>query len=144
MATYEGLKSLLDYFERLQEILNIPESLEPDWRVQFEENRAVGAWCRVPEPTGPNPRIGDKQGFLLFMKATEKTLILNLKNASVLGGGEFKLVLTGDGPEALAEQLASVLGDLNLNGQIDIRTYIGRDDGEYLIDIDIQVEYHHW
>ena len=37
-----------------------------------------------------------------------------------------------------------VLGDLNLNGQIDIRTYIGRDDGEYLIDIDIQVEYHHW
>ena len=37
-----------------------------------------------------------------------------------------------------------VIGDLNLNGQIKIRTTIRRDDGEYLIDIDIQVDYHNW
>ena len=35
-------------------------------------------------------------------------------------------------------------GEMNLNGQIRIWTSIRRDDGEYLIDIDIQVDYHNW
>jgi len=36
------------------------------------------------------------------------------------------------------------LGELNLNGQIEIGTHIRKDDGEYLIDIDIQVDYQKW
>lgn len=36
------------------------------------------------------------------------------------------------------------MGDLNLNGQINIRTVLRKDDGEYLIDLDIQVDCHHW
>ncbi|HEC44072.1 MAG TPA: hypothetical protein ENI20_14715 [Bacteroides sp.] len=36
------------------------------------------------------------------------------------------------------------LGDLNLNGQIQIKTSILKDDGEYLIDIEIQVDYLNW
>ncbi len=36
------------------------------------------------------------------------------------------------------------VGDLNLNGQVQIGTYISRDDGEYFINTDIQVDYHNW
>ena len=37
-----------------------------------------------------------------------------------------------------------LLEDLNLNGQIRIGTHIRESDGEYLIDIDIQADYHSW
>ncbi|MFC2112554.1 hypothetical protein ACFLTA_04725 [Bacteroidota bacterium] len=37
-----------------------------------------------------------------------------------------------------------VIEDLNLNGQIRIRTSLGKDNGEYLIDIDIRVDYQYW
>ena len=37
-----------------------------------------------------------------------------------------------------------VVGDFNLNGQIKIRTSIRRDNGEYLIDMDIKIDYHNW
>lgn len=36
------------------------------------------------------------------------------------------------------------VGKLNLNGQIDISTHIMKDEGEYLIDIDLQVDYQNW
>ncbi len=36
------------------------------------------------------------------------------------------------------------LGDINLDGKIQIKTSILKDDGEYLIDIDIQVDYLNW
>ncbi len=36
------------------------------------------------------------------------------------------------------------IGNLNLNGQIDIGTQIRKDDGEYLINIDIQLDYQNW
>ncbi len=36
------------------------------------------------------------------------------------------------------------VGNLNLNGQINIGTHIRQDDGEYIIDIDIQVDYQNW
>lgn len=36
------------------------------------------------------------------------------------------------------------VGNLNLNGQINIGTHIRQDDGEYTIDIDMQVDYQKW
>jgi hypothetical protein len=36
------------------------------------------------------------------------------------------------------------IGNLNLNGQIDIGTQIRKDNGEYLINIDIQLDYQNW
>jgi hypothetical protein len=36
------------------------------------------------------------------------------------------------------------IGKLNLNGQISIGTNIREDDGEYLIDIDLQIDYQNW
>ena len=49
----------------------------------------------------------------------------------------------GDNPHMIFLNNVAI-GDLNLNGQIKIGTSIRRDDGEYLIDIDIIVDYHSW
>jgi len=37
-----------------------------------------------------------------------------------------------------------VVGKLNLNGQINIGTHIRKDDGEYAVNVDIQVDYQNW
>jgi hypothetical protein len=49
----------------------------------------------------------------------------------------------GDSPHMIFLNNVAV-GDLNLNGQINIRNAVRRDDGEYLIDIDIHADYYRW
>lgn len=74
----------------------------------------------------------------------EISLILDESSEAVVFSDQYKLVDDqGDSPHRIF--LSNVaLGELNLNGQIRIGTHIRKDDGDYLIDIDLQVDYLQW
>ncbi|MFC2080926.1 hypothetical protein ACFLR8_01795 [Bacteroidota bacterium] len=74
----------------------------------------------------------------------EISFILDDSSEPVVINDQYKPVDDqGDNPHMIFLNNVAV-GDMNLNGQIRIRTPIRRDDGEYLIDINIQVDYHNW
>lgn len=76
----------------------------------------------------------------------EYEISFNLDDASepVVINDQYKLADNeGDSPHIIFLDNVA-LGNLNLNGQIEIGTHIREDDGEYRIDIDIQVDYYHW
>jgi hypothetical protein len=74
----------------------------------------------------------------------EISFILDDSTEPVVFSDQYKLVDDqGDSPHMIF--LSDIaLGELNLNGQINIGTHIREDDGEYLIDIDLQVDYQKW
>jgi hypothetical protein len=56
----------------------------------------------------------------------------------------YKLVdYQGDNPHTIFLSNVTV-GKLNLNGRINMETNIRKEDGEYMIDIDLQVDYQNW
>lgn len=74
----------------------------------------------------------------------EISIILDDSSEPVVFNDQYKLMDNqGDNPHMIF--LNNVLaGEMNLNGQIRIWTSIRKDDGEYLIDIDLKVDYHNW
>ena len=74
----------------------------------------------------------------------EISIILDDSSEPVVFNDQYKLVDNqGDNPHMIF--LNNILaGEMNLNGQIRIWTSIRKDDGEYLIDIDLKVDYHNW
>jgi hypothetical protein len=74
----------------------------------------------------------------------EIEFILDASTEPIVFHDIYKLVdYQGDNPHTIFLSNVTV-GKLNLNGQINISTDIRKEEGEYLIDIDLQVDYQNW
>ena len=74
----------------------------------------------------------------------EISFILDDSSEPIVFNDKYKLADDqGDSPHRIFFRDVEIR-NLNLNGQINIGTHIRKDDGEYFIDIDIQVDYRHW
>jgi hypothetical protein len=74
----------------------------------------------------------------------EISIILDDSSKPVVFDDRYKLIGDEGGNPHMIFINNVALGDLNLNGQFQIKTSILKDDGKYQIDIDIQVDYLYW
>lgn len=152
------LQSMTRFSKRLRESAEIrfecvspftPEVLErkTDLEIQFTDQRGTSRTLEINvilnfiRTYGKKYKLNDARE---WKNEYEISFILDDSPESLVISDIYKLMGDqGDSPHLIF--LSNVtLGDLNLNGQIEIGTHIREDDGEYLIDFDILVDYQKW